>query len=289
MKSRAHIPHASGIYRIVNTVTQKVYIGSANDLYQRWNNHMGYLDRKEHHNPKLQASWNKHGKDAFVFEVMELILPPFLIEREQYWLDREQPFGTKGYNIARIAMASRTGSTHTIESKAKMSASHKGQISYWKGRKRPPETLAKMSAANIGKIGPWRGKTRPPETLEKMRIAATGHVHTPEARAKISAAGTGRIDTPETTEKRRLAALGHTHTEDAKKKMSIAKKRTLIIIEPDGTEHVVHGVQDFCKERGLDQSNLTRVAQGKQKQYRGWTARFPSEGEAASEDTEATG
>ncbi len=87
-----HIPETSGIYRITCIPTSKFYIGSAVNLYHRRVCHFNDLQHGTHRNSRLQRAWNKYGPDAFTFEVLELILIPFLLEREQYWFDKLQPF-----------------------------------------------------------------------------------------------------------------------------------------------------------------------------------------------------
>src|SRR6266700_6394202 len=101
------IPATPGIYRITCIVTKKIYIGSAINLRARWQNHCAYLRQNKHHNPKLQNAWNKYGPDAFVFEVLEIVLiPDLLTAREQYWFSKLKPFGNKGFNLAPIAGSS---------------------------------------------------------------------------------------------------------------------------------------------------------------------------------------
>ena len=60
-----------GIYKITNLKNQKFYIGQSKDLNNREHNHFYQLERNEHHNEILQNSFNKHGKENFIFEVLE--------------------------------------------------------------------------------------------------------------------------------------------------------------------------------------------------------------------------
>jgi len=59
------------IYKITNTKTGKVYIGSAKDFKVRWEQHKRMLDKGEHHSPKLQNSYSYHGEQCFEYEVLE--------------------------------------------------------------------------------------------------------------------------------------------------------------------------------------------------------------------------
>src|SRR6266699_1664035 len=143
-----HIPETSGIYRITCIPTSKFYIGSAVNLYHRRVCHFNDLQHGTHRNSRLQRAWNKYGPDAFTFEVLELILIPFLLEREQYWFDKLQPFGDKGFNLDRIA-GSRIGSEVSPATRAKLRAANLG-------RKDSEETISKRANA-------IRGRSQSPE------------------------------------------------------------------------------------------------------------------------------
>lgn len=61
---------ACGVYSIRHLKSGRAYVGSSINIQRRWKDHRGYLQRGNHPNPKLQALWNKHGADAFVWEVL---------------------------------------------------------------------------------------------------------------------------------------------------------------------------------------------------------------------------
>lgn len=94
----------SGIYKIINiiTITNNIYIGSAIYLKSRKSGHFYNLIKNKHHNKKLQNSFNKHGKENFIFEVLEFCEKENLITREQHYLDTLKP----KYNILKIAGSS---------------------------------------------------------------------------------------------------------------------------------------------------------------------------------------
>lgn len=89
----------SGVYQIRNLKNGKKYIGSAVNFYKRWRVHRCHLRKGTHHNPHLQAAWDKYGEDAFVFEVLFESLKEEIIKVEQLYLDVEQP----EYNICPTA------------------------------------------------------------------------------------------------------------------------------------------------------------------------------------------
>jgi len=115
------------IYQIRNINNGKVYIGSTMDYLGRQRRHLCRLNNNNHHSIILQRSWNKHGGDNFIFEILEVIYDKnVLLEREQYYLDIYDSYNPKnGYNICKVAGSS-IGFNHTEETKVKMSKSHIG-------------------------------------------------------------------------------------------------------------------------------------------------------------------
>ena len=59
----------TGIYRIVNTVSNKAYVGQSLRVKKRVHEHFRLLRLGKHTNQHLQRSYNKHGEDAFVWEL----------------------------------------------------------------------------------------------------------------------------------------------------------------------------------------------------------------------------
>ena len=123
----------TGVYCIENKINGKKYIGSSQHVYKRRNRHFSELKNGKHKNIKLQNSYNKHGKDAFQFYVLEFVEEKgLLIDREQYYIDKENP----QYNINIIANSSL-------------------------GVKRSEETKEKLRQANLGLKHPeWRNKIK---------------------------------------------------------------------------------------------------------------------------------
>lgn len=93
-----------GIYQIVNTKTNKRYIGSSKALANRKYDHFGKLRHNTHHNTYLQNAYNKYGESAFIFDVLETLKPEDidnLLNREQYYIDKYK-FDDL-YNIQKLA------------------------------------------------------------------------------------------------------------------------------------------------------------------------------------------
>jgi group I intron endonuclease len=146
----------SGIYKIINKVNGKYYVGSSKNIHKRWNEHRSDLNNKKHANEYLQKSWNKHGPNNFNFVIMECIKEEKLIEIEQKYLD-ELKNEKRCYNLTFIA--GRTEMTDRV--KLKLSIAHTGM-------KASEETKRKMSESMTGKNNHMFGKHRSKNTKKKI-------------------------------------------------------------------------------------------------------------------------
>ena len=91
------------IYKIVNDVNDKIYIGQTrNEIKYRWQHHLW----KGHHPEKLDTdyplyrSMRKYGFEHFHIEVIEKIENDNLNEREKYWIQYFDCVTPKGYNCS---------------------------------------------------------------------------------------------------------------------------------------------------------------------------------------------
>lgn len=111
-----------GIYRIKNINNGKEYVGSSIDVFKRRNRHFSELNKNKHKNKKLQASFNKYGKEVFEFYVLELVEnKELLIEREQFHINERKPW----FNINLIANSS-LGVKRSDETKEKLRKQNSG-------------------------------------------------------------------------------------------------------------------------------------------------------------------
>lgn len=98
------ISKISGIYKIINKVNDKFYIGSSNDIKRRWGEHKRRLNGGRHLNPHLQSSWDYYGEDAFDIVIVEICSVDKLIELEQSYIDLYECYKKGiGYNINQFA------------------------------------------------------------------------------------------------------------------------------------------------------------------------------------------
>lgn len=117
------IPIGAGIYQLTNKVNGKSYIGSTKNFRIRIAQHKS----KRSCCVKLKAAIQKYGVDNFEFNVLESVnsdnpiqLDGLLKEREQYFLDKLQPFDSYGYNIHRTSNGV-GGTSHSAEYKQSIS------------------------------------------------------------------------------------------------------------------------------------------------------------------------
>ena len=94
-------PVICGVYKITNIINGKFYIGSSKNIYSRWYQHKKKLNDNIHGNAHLQNAWNKYGEKNFKFEIIEQCINELQFEREQYYLNKLNPFDNNGYNIVR--------------------------------------------------------------------------------------------------------------------------------------------------------------------------------------------
>lgn len=94
----------SGIYKIEQVSSGKVYIGSSKNMYARCHRHMSELRHRKHYNEFLQRTFDKYGEDDFKVKIVEKCDESSLLEREQYYIDLYLCFDEdKGFNLLKNA------------------------------------------------------------------------------------------------------------------------------------------------------------------------------------------
>lgn len=207
----------TGIYLIRNKVNNKMYVGQAIDIEDRWKGHIIALRNNKHSNNHLQKSWNKYGEDNFKFKILKECHIDDLNDNEEYFIGYYSSNNKKyGYNKTIGGDGGNTFSFRTEESKnitrnklskinkgKKFSEEHKQKLSItlknigagkWNiGKKRSEEAKRKYSKAKIGKKNsmygkePWnKGKNLSEETKQKISEAHKGKKHSEETKRKMS-------------------------------------------------------------------------------------------------------
>ena len=171
------------IYKIINAINNKFYVGSAVNFQKRKARHLWRLKRGDHANKHLQAAWAKYGEQAFVFVIVQEVPEgEDLLAAENVWL--HEHVGKKYcYNIGTDATAPTRGCTgernpmwgktfsHTEDAKSRIGAASKIRVQSTEekqkrratmiGKPKAATTRAKISATLSGEGNFWYGKKRP--------------------------------------------------------------------------------------------------------------------------------
>ena len=198
-----------GIYKIVNKINNKIYIGQSINIIRRFKQHKS--DAVSKFKYPLYNAFRKYGLNNFEFIIIEEVISVQNLDlREQYWLDHYKSYLPDfGYNIITIA-GSTKGYKHSNKTREKISLANKGKPSCMKGKKHTEETKRKIAESN-------KGKTNTKKTREKMSLAKKGNIPwnkgkklTKEHIQKLSLRKKGKKRKPftkETIENIRKAAL----------------------------------------------------------------------------------
>lgn len=205
LPSQSKADPISGIYAIRNTVSGRLYVGSADCIGRRFTAHVSQLRRGIHHSKYLQRSWAKHGEGAFEFLILE-ITSENLIAREQHFIDAINP----AFNSGPCAENGMRGKRHTTESIERMVANRRG-----KGlgsRTFSPAHRAALSAALVGK---------PSGTLGTKRSAAV--------RAQMSASA--KLRTDRTGRPVEINGVSYAKGKDAAAALGVFQSKIVIMIK----------------------------------------------------------
>lgn len=188
-----------GVYKIVNLITSRIYVGSANNIKKAEQECYNCLKIRNHPNRLLQEDIIKYGEDNFKFETIEIINEKDkLLERCQFWLDELKSYDESiGYNISPTA-GNCLGIKKTIEQRKQMSIINTGRIT-------SDETKEKLRITSTGRLHTI-------ETKEKLRLINTGKKLSEETKLKISYAHKGKPN----------GRKGTTMSDESKKQMSIS-------------------------------------------------------------------
>jgi group I intron endonuclease len=236
----------SGIYKIINKVNGKYYVGSSNDIEGiggRWYNHKYHLKKKNHKNYHLQNAWNKYGEGVFDFITIEECSPDFqiLTSTEQKYLDIAK--NEKCYNTCFIA--GRVEMTEEIKNKIR------NRIL---GLKRSNETKQRISRSKIGNKNCLGRKMT---DITKQRIAdkvrgnknCLGHKASKNTKLKLSLAHIGK---------------------NTREKNSSFDKTIYHFINKLTSEEFLGLRLDFYTKYFLDTRCVSSLIKRRLKSYKGW-------------------
>lgn len=178
MKARLEDKNKSGIYKIINNLNKKIYIGRSNNIFARINSHK--ISSKNIKSPLYNAI-RKYNIENFTYEVIEYCDVEEISKKEIYWIEFFNSANRLiGYNL---------------------NDSEQGIIIVSK------QTRNKISEKLKGNTNS-KNKIRTKEHIDKIIESNKRRVWTEEQKYKLRIANLGRKDSKETIEKRNKAITG---------------------------------------------------------------------------------
>lgn len=144
------------------------------------------MGRNEHHNEYLQKSFNKHGKDNFKFEIIEL--SEDLDDRELYWLNEYGGLNSENtYNFKNPKTKEWSEYTKVKQSKSMLGENNPNFGNKWNDEQKEKASKSKKGKKLEDLIGEEKAKL----AKEKMSKSQTGRKHPEEVKEKIRQANIG--------------------------------------------------------------------------------------------------
>ena len=138
----------SGIYKIINKVNGKYYVGSSQNIRNRWYRHKSNLNKNKHWNKYLQNAYNKYSINNFEYIIVESVSDiSKLLEVEQRYLDECKNNPDNNYMIAYDATAPMRGrkAYWNVKGRPAWNKGLKTNIPAWnRGLKTSDETKCKL-------------------------------------------------------------------------------------------------------------------------------------------------
>lgn len=272
----------SGIYKIINTHTNRTYIGQAKEFKARWNGHRRSLLIGKHQNKFLQHDFNKSlaqlGHDDFLeFHVLEVMVGSTKEERNKreeeviaLHFDKQDlcyNFKQRVDGKERTKFSNNPGETRQLISET--------QKKLWMD---PDERRKRIEGSDgqrrdrIGKAAKRVWAELPLEEQEKKRLQF------------LEAARVSRT-IPELEEKRLTALRANSWKVSAAQKWKAendsafrarlvaqgqAAAKTYFMINPEGQSITIHNMTKFCRENNLTKQCMLRVCKGLDPAHKGW-------------------
>ncbi len=283
----------SGVYKITNRINGKIYIGSAKTFKTRAAGHISSLKKNKHQNKHLQASFNKHGEDAFLFEVIEAVPgnKNARATREQEYINEYLEHWEHCFNFTKKTVKKQgPWSRSPKETRKKMSIAmkkrwenpeyikHMSEIrkKFWKD----PEYAKQMSKIHKNTWNnPKRRKAHAKQMKDYWGLKENKEKYGKKIKEKWKdVEWKNNIIASRKKNKKVMAALYvNFHSKEAFAKSAKANtKNHGKILSPSGKVFEVIGLRNFCEQHNLNpknaMANISKLikGQGRLKSYKGW-------------------
>jgi len=212
------------IYKIVNTINNKIYIGQTSNLKLRLKEHK----RAKSQHSYLHSAIRKYGWDKFAVSIVCEGDKTIIDELERKYIAEYKSLCPNGYNLETGGNLNKNASAETRRKQSEANIKRKSIPPSRKGCKLTEEHKAKVSAALKGRkpsdntlaaITKWMK-----EHKEEISNKHKGKKMSEESRRKLSLSRKGFKMSEEQKEKLRSRHIGSKHTQEHKDKISAGLK-----------------------------------------------------------------
>lgn len=232
----------TGIYKIQNTVNNKVYIGASIHIEERFRQHLNELRKGTHANRYLQSAFDNYGESSFEFSIVEVCTSEELPEAEIRILCEYGGYKSSNtYNLreggnvcageANPNFGKHWSADWCKKQSDRMREYYRDSTNHPMYGKHPsPETIEKNRLSHLGTHQTVESNLKRSKTLKSQNRSGAanpfyGKHHSEEVKAKLRITSSRRMHTPEELEKMRAAAVGRKHTQATIDKMRKLKQK----------------------------------------------------------------
>jgi predicted GIY-YIG superfamily endonuclease len=274
-----HLPKSPGIYQIKCVITEKIYIGSATNIYNRCGQHRRNLRFKKHQNSHLQSAWDKYGEDKFEFSVLELTSRKNLLDAEQAWLNKTCAFDKhKGYNIFRYAGSPGDEFARTWDGFIDPQGNPVTIYNLFDFCRQNNLDFPSMHrlAKGKSKLKSYKGWSHVNSVRQREYIKTYEGFIDPQGNAIGSIRNLAAFCRENNLEKSHMVAVAHgrlySHKgwtyNNGREKRGFKTYRGFI--NPQGERVMIINLQSFCRNNNLNIVHMRNLISGKRKSHKGW-------------------
>lgn len=268
------------IYKLTSP-SNKSYIGlTTTDLETRFKQHVNdWLRIKrtdgDYKGRVLYYAFDKYGADNFTKEVV--FEAQTIDELKLKEIEIISMLGR--YNVLPGGDSGWAGLKMTQAHRAAMSAARKAFYQTDDGKRWLAESSARymgnkfsvgVEPSNKGKVG---FVSHTPEARAKISAAMKGRIKSEQHKAAISASKVGKRLDDEVYARQAASRTGVPRSQVAKDAIALGNSSQWIITFPDGHSETITNLRKFALDNGLDQGNLCATAKHTNRKHKGYSAR----------------